>query len=160
MGVNNIGDSGISAIAEALGNCKINTLHIHGCNITFYGAIMQAAALSSNHTIRELCLWNNAITVEGALLIVKSAVDNTVCQYVSIDDKYKNDEVKKMMNHLDDRRSQNVRGCAVSYVIMLPLEMQQYIEILLYCNIFCRNTIQYGYRYIAHCNILLVLVII
>jgi len=39
------------------------------------------------------------------------------------------------------------------------LEMQQYIEILLYCNIFCHNTMQYGYRYIAHCNILLYIAI-
>ena len=35
------------------------------------------------------------------------------------------------------------------------VEMQQYIEILLYRNILCRNTIQYntadlGYRYIAY----------
>ena len=106
---NNIGDSGISAIAKALGNCKINELHVGKCNITLHGATMLAAVLSSNHTIRKLWLWDNAITIEGALLIVKSAVDNTVCQNVGIDDEYKNDEVKKMMKILNDRRRQHVR---------------------------------------------------
>ena len=46
-------------------------------------------------------------------MIVKSAVDNTVCQCVGIDDEYKNDEVKKIMNILEDRRRQHVRDCVV-----------------------------------------------
>ena len=107
---NDIGDDGISAIARALGNCKINELDVNDCNITLIGATSLAAALSSNHTIRKLWLRNNAITVEGALLIVKSAVDNTVCQYVWIDDEYyENDEVSKMKKILRDRRRQEVR---------------------------------------------------
>ena len=110
---NNIGDSGISAIAEALGNCKIKLLSVTKCNITLHGATMLAAALSSNHTIRKLYLWDNAITVEGALLIVKSAVDNTVCQFVGIDGEYKNDEVMKMMDILEERERQHVRDCVV-----------------------------------------------
>jgi len=113
MHSNNIGNSGISTIAEALGNCKINSLDVSKCNITLYGATMLAAALSSNHTIRLLGLMDNAITVEGALLIVKSAVDNTVCQDVMIDHEYKNDEVKKMMEILEDRRRQHVRDCVI-----------------------------------------------
>ena len=111
---NNIGDDGISAIAGALGNCKINILNVVECYITLIGATSLAAALSSNHTIRVLLLRNNAITVEGALLIVKSAVDNTVCQRVGIDDEYwKNDEVSMMMKILRDRRRQfqEVRDC-------------------------------------------------
>ena len=103
---NNIGDDGISVIAGALGNCKINILDVEECGITLTGARSVAAALSSNHTIRELLLEDNPITVEGALLIVKSAVDNTVCQRVEIDDEYKNDEIKKMMNILEDRRKE------------------------------------------------------
>ena len=111
---NNIGNNGISAIIEALDNCKINELDFQKCNITLNGATMLAAALSSSHTIiRELYLWYNAITVEGALLIVKSAVDNTVCQFVGIDDEYKNDEVKKMLNILEDKGRQHVRDCVV-----------------------------------------------
>ena len=107
---NNIGDDGISAIAGALDNCKINKLDVRSCNITLIGATSLAAALSSNHTISELWLWGNAITVEGALLIVKSAVDNTVCQRVDIDYEYlKNEEVSKMMMILMDRRRQDVR---------------------------------------------------
>ena len=110
---NNIGDDGISAIAGALGNCKMNKLDVQQCGITLTGATSLAAALSSNHTIRVLWLNSNPITVEGALLIVKSAVDNTVCQRVGIDDEYKNDEIKKMINILWDRRKQHVRDCVV-----------------------------------------------
>ena len=80
MEYNKIGDDGISAIAGALGNCKINTLGVQGCGITLTGARSVAAALSSNHTIRELRLWGNPITVEGALLIVKSAVATDLAQ--------------------------------------------------------------------------------
>ena len=109
MWSNNISDDGISAIAGALGNCKINKLGVLQCGITLTGATSLAEALSSNHTIRELLLWGNPITVEGALLIVKSAVDNTVCQRVGINDEYENDEIKKMMNILEDRRRREVR---------------------------------------------------
>ena len=94
-------------------NCKIIILDVQGCNITLHGATMLAAALSSNHTIRQLWLNDNAITIEGALLIVKSAVDNTVYQDVCIDDEYENGEVKMMMNILEDRRRQHVRDCVV-----------------------------------------------
>ena len=111
---NNIGDDGISAIAGAIGNCKINILNVEECGITLTGATSLAAALSSNHTIRELWLGDNPITVEGALLIVKSTVDN-MCQRVLIDGEYWNDEIKKMMNILEDRRRQEVRDCVVQY---------------------------------------------
>ena len=122
---NNIGDDGISAIAGALGNCKINTLNVRDCGITLTGATSLAAALSSNHTITVLWLRHNPITVEGALLIVKSAVNNTVCQRVGIDDEYENDEgVKKMMNVLEDRkwRRQQVKdimSCDIINIVMV-----------------------------------------
>ena len=109
MWYNDIGDDGICAIAGALGNCKINKLDVERCNITLIGATSLAAALSINHTIRVLWLTDNAITVEGALLIVKSAVDNKVCQRVEIDHAYKNAEVSKMMKILEDRGRQEVR---------------------------------------------------
>ena len=113
MSSNNIGDNGISAIAGALGNCNINILNVRRCGITLTGTTSLAAALSSNYAIRELWLRGNPITVEGALLIVKSAVDNTVCQRVGIDDEYKNDEIKKMTNILEDRWIQHVRYSVV-----------------------------------------------
>ena len=106
---NNIGDDGISAIAGTLGNCKISELYVGGCGITLTGARSLATALYSSNTVRELWLEGNPITVEGALLIVNSAVHNTVCQYVLIDDTYKNDGIHKMMNILEDRRRQEVR---------------------------------------------------
>ena len=112
---NDFGDDGISAIADALGvcNCKIDTMDVISCSITLTGATSLAAALSSNHTIRELRLWKNAITIEGALLLVKSAVDNTVCQRVEIDGEYYNDEVSKKMKILKDRVRKEVRNYGV-----------------------------------------------
>ena len=110
---NYIGDDGISAIAGALGNCKISELDVRGCGITLTGARSLATALYSSNTIRELGLSSNPITVEGALLIVSSAVHNTVCQRVEIDDEYKNDEIQKMMNILKDRRRQEVRDIVI-----------------------------------------------
>ena len=109
---NNIGDDGVSAIVGALGNCKINRLNVQKCGITLTGARLLATALASNRTIRELYLSHNPITVEGALLIVKSAVDNTVCQHVIVN-LYKNKEVYKMMKILEDRRKQQVRDLVV-----------------------------------------------
>ena len=111
---NNIDDDGISAIAGALGNCKISELHVRECGITLTGARSLATALYSSNTVRELWLLGNPITVEGALLIVNSAVHNTVCQYVFIDNEYnKNDEIKKMMNILRDRSRQEVRDFVI-----------------------------------------------
>ena len=106
---NSIGNDGISAIARELGNCKINDLDVSQCDITLTGARSLATALSSHPTIRELYLWGNPITVEGAQLIVEAAVHNTVCQDVDIDDEYKNDKVKEMLTILEDRRKQKVR---------------------------------------------------
>ena len=101
MDDNNIGDDGTSAIAEAVGNCKISKLEVDNCGITLAGAKSLAAALSSNYTIRVLGLLNNAITTEGALLVVKAAIDNTVCQ---IYHDYENDEI--MTNIIQNMRRQ------------------------------------------------------
>ena len=113
MSSNNIGDDGISVIAGALGNCNIKILNVQECGITLTGATSLAEALSSNHTIKRLYLRDNPITVEGAVLIVKSAVDNTVCQYVEIDNEYENDELKKMINILENRWRPEVRDYVV-----------------------------------------------
>ena len=80
---NQIGDDGITAIAGSLSNSSITLLDVRWCGIS----------------------------VVGAQLIMKSAVENGVCEYVQIDDEYKNDkEVKEMTTILDDRRIQNVRN--------------------------------------------------
>ena len=80
---NQIDDDGITAIAGSLSNSSITLLNVEQCGIS----------------------------VVGAQLIMKSAVENGVCEYVQIDDEYKNDkEVKEMTIILDDRRTQNVRN--------------------------------------------------
>ena len=105
---NQISDDGIIAIAGSLSNSSITLLDVEGCGISVVGVRSLAVAFQS---IKKLYLRYNPITVDGAQLIIKSAVENGVCEYVEIDDEYKNDkEVKKMKTMLDDRRTQNVRN--------------------------------------------------
>ena len=105
MAFNHIGDNGITAIAGSLNNSSINVLNIKGCGINFVGVKSLAAALSFNKTIRELFLRYNPIEIDGVHLVVKSAVDNRVCESVVIDREHEDDyEVKWMMNILNDRR--------------------------------------------------------
>ena len=110
---NNIGDDGISAIARALGNCKINKLDVEQCGITVTGARILAASLSSHPTIRELALDDNLITEEGAQQILEAAVNNTVTTDVDIDYEYENDKVREMLTILEKRSEQEVRDCCV-----------------------------------------------
>ena len=86
---NQIGDDGITAIAGSLSNSSITQLIVFGCGIS----------------------------VVGAHLIMKSAVDSAVCKDVLIDSKYDDDdEVKRMMSILDDRSRQDVR---INYMFMI-----------------------------------------
>ena len=105
MSGNRIGDDGITAIATALTNSRISQLWVRGCGITLTGARSIATLLSLNHSIRELVLFNNPITTEGAHLILQSAV-NKACQVdIRIDGEYWGDsEGQTMMGILEDRR--------------------------------------------------------
>ena len=108
---NHIGDDGITAIASSLSNSSIILLDVRECGISVVGVRSLAEAISSNQNIRTLRLWNNPITVDGARLIMKAAKDNAVCENIWIDSKYDDDdEVKRMMNILDDRSKQDVRS--------------------------------------------------
>ena len=123
---NDIKDEGITAIAGSLNNCSVTVLNVERCGITFTGVRSLAAALSTNQNIRKLCLMSNPITVDGAHLIMKSALDNGICEIVSIDDEYKDDDqVKEMIITLRVRGIQDVRNFFVRC-----------------CNYYC-----YGYRY-------------
>jgi len=114
MGENNIGDNGITAIAESLSNSSITELDVESCGITFTGVRSLAEALSTNQNIKILGLLDNPMTDVGARLIMESAMKNGVCEYVGIDSEYKDDdEVKKMMAILNDRRIQDVRNHVV-----------------------------------------------
>ena len=77
---NQIGDDGIMAIKASLNNSSITLLDVIGCGIS----------------------------VVGARLIMKSVVDNAVCENVLIE-YYDDDEVKRMRSILDDRRRQDAR---------------------------------------------------
>ena len=111
---NDITDDGIIAIAGSLKSSSITELDVRRCGITFTGVRLLAAALTTNQSITELWLMNNPITIDGVRLIMKSAVDNGVCEIVGIDNEYEDDdEVKEMEAILDDRRRQDVRNYVV-----------------------------------------------
>ena len=108
MGGTTFGNDGIAAIAGSLSKSSITLLKIEGCDITFIGVKLLAAVIQN---IRELGLWKNLLTVDGARLIMESAVKNGVCEYVGINNEYEDDKkVKKMMTILDERRRQNIRN--------------------------------------------------
>ena len=114
MGGNKISDDGITAIAGSLSNNNITLLNVRRCDIGLVGVTSLAAALSSNQNIGALWLYGNPISLDGARLIMKSAVDNGVCEFVWISSEYKDDEeVKRMMTILDDRGRQHV----INYVV-------------------------------------------
>jgi len=114
---NDIGDNGITAIAEALSNSQIRDLFIRKCSITLSGIKALATALVVNKSINLLDVRDNPITVEGTHLIVKAAVDNDVCENLYVDDEYKHDEVKKMIMTLKQREWQKV--CIIFHYLLL-----------------------------------------
>ena len=86
---NQICDEGITAIAGSLSDSSITLLSVSECGIS----------------------------VVGARLIMKSAVDSAVCKHVVIDSKYNDDdEVKRMRSILYDIRRQEVR---INYMFMI-----------------------------------------
>jgi len=118
---NSFGDDGITAIAGSLSYSSITVLNVQGCNITLTGVRLLAAALSINRNIRELWLFNNPITIDGAHSIMKSAVYNRVCQDILIDGQYYDDEVTEMKNTLNNRRKQDVRIYVITIIIIVML---------------------------------------
>ena len=107
---NPIGDEGIAAIATNLNYSMISKLYVWECNITVTGAKALAECLVNNRNIKLLDIeWNNAITVNGVIVILEAAVANKVCEEVMIDDNYKcDDKVKEMMSILEERKRQEV----------------------------------------------------
>ena len=111
VGGNEISDNGITAIAGSLNCSSITELDVCMCGIGFVGVRSLAAALSTNQNIRKLSVFDNPMTVDGARLIMKSAVENGICQSVLIYGEYEDDEeVKKMERILCDRSGQDVRN--------------------------------------------------
>jgi len=102
---NNIGDDGIDVIARVLGNSQICELYIKKCGITLTGAKSLAKVLIISKTIKKIAIISNPVTLDGACLILQSAVENGVCYLVDIDAEYRsNEETKKMMLELEMRR--------------------------------------------------------
>ena len=119
---NNIGNDGITAISQVLHYTRITELYIRGCGITLHGAKSLATALKINHIITKLQIGDNLITVEGAGMILQSAVDNGVCQEVWINDEYWIDNrVKRLMEILENREKQGTK-----YTVII----KKYITIL------------------------------
>jgi len=114
LAFNDIGNDGIVAIAGTLNNSQVIEFDVSGCGITLVGARSLSTTLLWNKSIKKLNIEDNPITMEGARLVLWSAVKNSVCQDVGIDSKYDdNTEVKKMMVILGQRKKQEVRGYTV-----------------------------------------------
>jgi len=119
---NNIGDGGITAIAGALSTTQIDELDLSDCGITLTGAALLAERLLVNNSVKSLYV-DNQITVEGARLILQSAVSNGICQMVDIGRNYNDDDEVKKMNIILEQRmkvrlkpqreKQKVGGCVV-----------------------------------------------
>ena len=78
---NHIGNDGIAAIAGSLSHTCITLLDVKKCGISI-GGVRSLAAVFQN--IRVIDIGSNPTTVNGAHLIMKSAVENGVCEYVWI----------------------------------------------------------------------------
>jgi len=118
MGLNNIGDDGIAAIAGALGKSRIRLLGVCQCGIMATGVKKLAAGLLLNQSITVLSIWDNLITVEGASAILESAVHNEVCEVVLLDEEYKRDNgIKEMLTIIETRRKVSIAACML---ILLP----------------------------------------
>jgi len=103
-----IGDGGISALAETLANSNLRVLHIRGCGFTLPGANSLAEGLTVNQSITEIKVSFNTITVDGARAILLAAVNNGVCQIVRVNSEYENDcQVKEMLAILARQKKSN-----------------------------------------------------
>ena len=92
---NSIDNDGIIAIASSLSNSSITILDVKWCGISDFGVGSLAEAISSSQNIRTLWWSCNPITVVGARLIMKAAMDNDV--NVEIDNKYYDDYEVQMI---------------------------------------------------------------
>ena len=107
IGFNNIGDDGITAIAETLGKSQIRILDVRECGISDAGARVLAEALSFNQNIKMLYAEFNPITVEGAYIILQSAINNASSPDVRINEQFKSsNEIMKLMTILEARKQQ------------------------------------------------------
>ena len=102
--------TGAISISQALMvNQTLLQLHMEDNQICDDGITAIAGSLS-NSSITLLDVWGCGISVVGARLIMKSAVDSAVCKCVIIDMEYRyDDEVKRMRSILNDKRRQDVR---------------------------------------------------
>ena len=109
--------TGAISISQALMvNQTLLELHIRNNQICDEGITAIAGSLS-NSSITLLNVIVCGISVVGARLVMKSAVDSAVCKGVWIDSKYHDDdEVKRMRSILDDRSRQDVR---INYMFMI-----------------------------------------
>ena len=108
--------TGAISISQALMvNQTLLELHMYGNQICDDGITAIAGSLS-NSSITLLNVILCGISVVGARLIMKSAVDSAVFKDVWIDSEYDDDEVKRMRSILDDRSRQDVR---INYMFMI-----------------------------------------
>ena len=83
------------------------------------GATVISKLLMNNCVIQELGMRGNAIGVEGARVILQSAINNEACQAnIRIDNEYSRDsEVETLMNIMGDRRRMETN--VVGYLVCI-----------------------------------------
>ena len=124
MSYNIIGDDGIKGIVGTLmcSNRRVSILRINGCGITLTGAkylakLVSPWPLNLKPCIKELWLYDNPITIEGARSILISAVYGSVCEIdvVKFDWEYCEDFGVQLLTKImeDNRMEKKVVGYLV-----------------------------------------------
>ena len=114
-----IGDDGLAAIAGVLGNCKLAAVDLQDCSITLTGAKFLATSLQTIKRKFGVFLDGNDITVEGARLILQSAVENKAAIGVWVGDDYKDDQkVAEMLSVLEGKRERICSLCILMYIVI------------------------------------------
>ena len=82
------------------------------------GVTVISKLLMNNCVIKDLTLKGNAIGVEGACVILQSAVNSEACRAdIYIDDEYSRDsKVQTLMNIREDRR-RRIKTNVVGYLV-------------------------------------------
>lgn len=77
LGGNELTDTGLCTIAPVLSTCAVRRLSLAGNNVQDSGAQALAAALADGYAPEQLDLSDNMITDEGALALIRCAVERT-----------------------------------------------------------------------------------
>ncbi|XP_062403293.1 NACHT, LRR and PYD domains-containing protein 3-like [Sardina pilchardus] len=87
LGKNKLLDSGVELLCSALchQNCKLEELHLHGCNLTDKSCSYLASALKTSSDLRELRLSSNKLLDSGVELLCSALCHNCKLEDLRLD---------------------------------------------------------------------------